>query len=48
LWKAAVFCEAIYGRYVRGELAEEDTQAARYEDGVPLLARTALGFARAE
>src|SRR5205814_936231 len=21
LWKAAVFCEAIYGRYVRGELA---------------------------
>ena len=21
LWKAAVFCEAIYGRFIRGELA---------------------------
>jgi aminoglycoside phosphotransferase (APT) family kinase protein len=42
LWKAAVFCEAIYGRYVRGELAAEDASAARFEDGVPLLARTAL------
>src|SRR5204863_4443984 len=27
LWKAAVFCEAIYGRYVRGELAAEDARA---------------------
>ena len=42
LWKAAVFCEAIYGRFVRGELAEEDARAARFEDGVPLLAETAL------
>ncbi len=42
LWKAAVFCEAIYGRYVRGELAAEDESAARFELGVPLLARTAL------
>ena len=42
LWKAAVFCEAIYGRYVRGDLAEEDAYAARFEQGVPLLARTAL------
>ena len=41
LWKAAVFCEAIYGRYVRGELAEEDARAARFEHGVPLLAETA-------
>ena len=24
LWKAAVFCEAIYGRFVRGELGAED------------------------
>ena len=45
LWKAAVFCEAIYGRYVRGELAAEDANAARFELGVPLLARTALEFA---
>ena len=42
LWKAAVFCEAIYGRYIRGELAPEDTLAARFETGVPLLAETAL------
>jgi aminoglycoside phosphotransferase (APT) family kinase protein len=42
LWKAAVFCEAIYGRYVRGELGEEDTRAAMFEVGVPLLAATAL------
>src|SRR6476619_5256899 len=42
LWKAAVFCEAIYGRYVRGELGEEDTRAAIYEHAVPLLAETAL------
>ena len=48
LWKAAVFCEAIYGRYVRGELAAEDANAARFELGVPLLARTALEFAEAD
>jgi aminoglycoside phosphotransferase (APT) family kinase protein len=42
LWKAAVFCEAIYGRFIRGELAPEDSYAARFETGVPLLAQTAL------
>lgn len=42
LWKAAVFCEAIYGRYVRGELGAEDTRAAVFEVAVPLLAETAL------
>jgi aminoglycoside phosphotransferase (APT) family kinase protein len=42
LWKAAVFCEAIYGRYIRGELGREDTRAAMFELGVPLLAETAL------
>ena len=41
LWKAAVFCEAIYGRYVRGELGAEDTRAARFEEGVPYLAEAA-------
>ncbi len=46
LWKAAVFCEAIYGRYIRGELSAEDTHAARFERGVPLLAKTALAFVR--
>jgi aminoglycoside phosphotransferase (APT) family kinase protein len=46
LWKAAVFCEAIFGRYVRGELGAEDTRAALFEQGVPALAaaaREALG-----
>lgn len=42
LWKAAVFCEAIYGRFVRGELGAEDTRAAIFEQAVPLLARAAL------
>ena len=41
LWKAAVFCEAIYGRFVRGELGAEDTGAAAFETVVPLLAETA-------
>jgi aminoglycoside phosphotransferase (APT) family kinase protein len=42
LWKAAVFCEAIYGRYVRGELGAEDERAAIFEHGVPALAAAAL------
>jgi aminoglycoside phosphotransferase (APT) family kinase protein len=41
LWKAAVFSEAIYGRYVRGELGVEDQRAARFEEGVPFLADSA-------
>ncbi len=47
LWKAAVFCEAIYGRYVRGELGAEDESAARFEEGVPLLAESAVRALRA-
>ena len=34
LWKSAVFCEAIYGRYIRGELGADDTRAAIYREGV--------------
>jgi aminoglycoside phosphotransferase (APT) family kinase protein len=41
LWKAAVFCEAIYGRFLRGELGAEDERAARFEQGVPYLADVA-------
>ena len=44
LWKAAVFCEAIYGRFIRGELSAEDGHAARFELGVPFLAETALAL----
>jgi len=40
LWKAAVFCEAIYGRYIRGELGEAPL-AARFEEGVPRLVAAA-------
>jgi aminoglycoside phosphotransferase (APT) family kinase protein len=47
LWKAAVFCEAIYGRYVRGELTADDDRAARFETGVPLLAETAAAVVAA-
>jgi aminoglycoside phosphotransferase (APT) family kinase protein len=43
LWKAAVFCEAIYGRFIRGELAAEDSRAAHFEHAVPLLASAARG-----
>jgi aminoglycoside phosphotransferase (APT) family kinase protein len=39
-WKAAVFCEAIYGRYVRGELGEAPL-AARFEHAVPRLVESA-------
>ena len=41
LWKAAVFCEAIYGRFTRGELGAEDARAAAFETAVPLMAVTA-------
>jgi aminoglycoside phosphotransferase (APT) family kinase protein len=41
LWKATVFCEAIYGRFTRGELGAEDTRAAVFEHAVPDLAATA-------
>jgi aminoglycoside phosphotransferase (APT) family kinase protein len=41
LWKAAVFCEAIYGRFTRGELGAEDARAAGFEGAVPLMAATA-------
>jgi len=41
LWKAAVFCEAIYGRFVRGELTADDDRAAVYERIVPELAEAA-------
>jgi aminoglycoside phosphotransferase (APT) family kinase protein len=48
LWKAAVFCEAIYGRYVRGELTADDGRASRFETAVPLLAETAAELVGAQ
>jgi aminoglycoside phosphotransferase (APT) family kinase protein len=41
LWKASVFCEAIYGRYRRGELGAEDARAAAFEHAVPRMAESA-------
>jgi aminoglycoside phosphotransferase (APT) family kinase protein len=42
LWKAAVFCEAIYKRYLRGERA--DDWSAALCDGVPRLLEVAAGY----
>jgi len=41
LYKAAVFCEAIFGRFRRGELSEEDAFAARFDQRVPEMAAIA-------
>ena len=38
LWKGAIFCEAIYGRHLRGEMPH-DRFAASLATGVPELAR---------
>jgi aminoglycoside phosphotransferase (APT) family kinase protein len=42
LWKASVFCEAIYGRYLRNE--REDSWAADLCDGVPRLLEVAESY----
>ena len=42
LWKAAVFCEAIYKRYLRGDRA--DVWSASLCDGVPRLLEVAAGY----
>jgi aminoglycoside phosphotransferase (APT) family kinase protein len=39
LWKAAVFCEGLYGRYLHGETA--DLWTASLSEGVPGLLRAA-------
>jgi aminoglycoside phosphotransferase (APT) family kinase protein len=43
LWKAAVFCEALHGRYLRGERG--DAWAASLAEGVPRLLELAEGAA---
>lgn len=44
LWKAAVFCEAIYGRYLAGERPDDTTFAPLLGEGVPALLRAAEGY----
>lgn len=41
MFKAAVFCEAIYGRYLAGQLTAADSRAAAFEHIVPALAEAA-------
>ena len=41
LWKSAVFCEAIYGRYLRGERGADDPFGRLLERGVPALLEAA-------
>jgi aminoglycoside phosphotransferase (APT) family kinase protein len=45
LWKSAVFCEAIYGRYLRGERGEDDPFGRSLERGVPALLEAAASIA---
>lgn len=44
LWKAAIFCEAMYTRWLAGERAGDDF-APRLEQGVPLLLERAREYA---
>jgi aminoglycoside phosphotransferase (APT) family kinase protein len=41
LWKSAVFCEAIYGRHLRGERGADDPFGRSLERGVPALLEAA-------
>ncbi len=45
LWKAAIFCEAIYTRWLRGERPHDATFAPTLEAGVPRLLEQAKGYA---
>lgn len=46
LWKAAVFCEAIYTRWLKGERPDDHTFGPSLEHGVPRLAQAALEYAQ--
>jgi aminoglycoside phosphotransferase (APT) family kinase protein len=48
LWKSAVFCEAIYGRYLRGERGDDDPFGRALERGVPALLEAAAAAASRE
>ncbi|WP_411731603.1 phosphotransferase family protein [Paeniglutamicibacter sp.] len=45
LWKASIFCEAIYTRWLKGERPEDRSFSARLEKGVPDLLARAQSFA---
>lgn len=46
LWKAAVFCEAIYTRWLNGEKADDEDFAAALKAGVPELLQSAAELTR--
>lgn len=45
LWKAAIFCEAIYTRWLKGERPHDRTFGPSLEAGVPALLAEAQGYA---
>ncbi|MCC3272387.1 phosphotransferase family protein [Arthrobacter zhangbolii] len=45
LWKASIFCEAIYTRWLKGERPHDTVFGPSLEEGVPQLLRTAAQFA---
>lgn len=45
LWKASIFCEAIYTRWLKGERPDDTRFAPTLEVGVPQLLRSAAEFA---
>lgn len=46
LWKAAIFCEAIYTRWLNGERPDDEAFGRSLEDGVPKLFESAWAFTR--
>jgi aminoglycoside phosphotransferase (APT) family kinase protein len=44
LWKAAIFCEAIYARWLKGERPDDMTFGPSLEAGVPALVEAAQSF----
>jgi aminoglycoside phosphotransferase (APT) family kinase protein len=46
LWKAAIFCEAIYSRWLDGERPDDRTFGPSLEAGVPALVEAAQAFSR--
>jgi aminoglycoside phosphotransferase (APT) family kinase protein len=45
LWKAAIFCEAMYTRWLRGERPDDTTFAPTLADGIPAMLRVATSIA---
>ena len=45
LWKAAIFCEAIYTRWLNGERPHDTRFGPALERGVPVLLAAARGYA---